>query len=263
LLILRWRRVVILVQYQGDDARQGGFCRANFALSPADAVGPDYYDEHSDALKRDQIALMDRYCAQIYALNPDLLHVLPPRAEFLPYSHISLDEWSPRYCQMEDRPLRIGHAPTHRGVKGTVHLLTAADELRDRGHEFELVLVEGMSNSDAKKVYEQVDILVDQLYAGWYGGLAVELMALGKPVVAYIRQEDLYRIPKAMRADLPIIRAEPSSIADVLESLLTRPRSELVAIGQRSRTYVERWHDPIAIAQRVKDDIEAALSIRP
>ena len=262
LLVLRWRRVVILVQYQGDDARQGGFCRANFGLSPADAVGPDYYDDRSDDLKRKQIELLDRYCSRIYALNPDLLHVLPSRAEFLPYSHISLDKWTPHYTQMEARPLRVGHAPTHRGVKGTAHVLEAADELRRRGHEFELVLIEGLSNMDAKALYEQVDVLVDQLFAGWYGGLAVELMALGKPVVAYIRDGDLDRIPEGMRAELPIVRAEPSSIVDVLESLITRPRSDLVALGKRSRAYVERWHDPTVIAQRIKDDIEAELAAR-
>lgn len=260
LFVLKARRVVLMVQYQGDDARQGGFCRANFSLSPADAVEPDYYDDRSDAIKQRQIELMDRYCARIYALNPDLLHVLPPRAEFLPYSHISLDEWIPRYTQMEDRPLRIGHAPTHRGVKGTVHILDAAEELRRRGHEFELVVIEGLSNRDAKVVYEQVDVLVDQLYAGWYGGLAVELMALGKPVVAYIRDTDLARIPKGMRADLPLVRADPSSIVNVLESLITRPRSDLVVLGKRSRAYVERWHDPVAIAQRIKWDIETELS---
>lgn len=262
LSILRWRRVAVLIQYQGDDARQGGFCRANFALSPADAVGPEYYNAQSDALKQRQIELMERYCARIYALNPDLLHVLPQRAEFLPYSHIALDEWVPHYTQLEDRPLRIGHAPTHRGVKGTVHVLEAAEELRNRGFEFELVLIEGLTNQDAKTVYERVDILVDQLYAGWYGGLGVELMALGKPVVAYIRDGDLNLIPEGMRRELPVVRADPSSVVDVLESLLIGPRSELVALGKRSRAYVERWHDPIAIAQRIKDDIEAELTAR-
>jgi hypothetical protein len=262
LLLLSMRRVVLLVQYQGDDARQGAYCRENFALSPAGAVGPQYYNSRSDALKRRQIQLMDRYCSRIYALNPDLLHVLPARAEFLPYGHISLDEWIPRYNQGEERPLRLGHAPTHRGVKGTVHVLAAADELRRKGHEFELVLIEGLNNQDAKAIYEQVDVLVDQLYVGWYGALAVELMALGKPVVAYIRDGDLNRIPADMRADLPIVRADPASLVDVLESLLLWPRSDLLAIGRRSREYVERWHDPIAIAQRIKTDIESELANR-
>jgi hypothetical protein len=262
LFLLAKRETVLLVQYQGDDARQGGFCAENFALSPANAVGLDYYDAHSDARKRQQIELMDRYCSKIYSLNPDLLHVLPPRAEFLPYSHIALDEWTPHYTQAEGRPLRIGHAPTHRGVKGTGHVLAAAEELRRRGYEFELVLIEGLSHQEAKDVYKQVDVLVDQLYAGWYGGLAVELMALGKPVVAYIREGDLGFIPEEMRADLPIVQANPSSIVDVLRSLLECPRSDLVALGTRSRAYVERWHDPIGIAQRIKTDIESELASR-
>jgi hypothetical protein len=41
------------------------------------------------------------------------------------------------------------------------------------------------------------------LFAGWYGGLAVELMALGKPVLAYIREEDLSFVDPQMRYELP------------------------------------------------------------
>lgn len=259
LFILRARNVVLLVQYQGDDARQGDYCRKNFVLSPADAVGPEYYNNRSDARKQKQIRLMDRYCTRIYALNPDLLHVLPSRAEFLPYSHISLEEWHPVDAPDERLPLRIGHAPTHRGVKGTSHVLKAAERLRREGHQFELVLIEGLSNREAKERYKDVDVLVDQLYAGWYGGLAVELMALGKPVVAYIREDDLHGIPEQMRTDLPIVRADPHSIRDVLESLITCPREDLVGLGRRSRAYVEKWHDPVAIAERIKADIETEL----
>ena len=55
--------------------------------------------------------------SKIYALNPDLLHVLPGCAEFLPYSHIDLSEWTPVYPTRSNHPLRIGHAPSHRAVK--------------------------------------------------------------------------------------------------------------------------------------------------
>ena len=64
-----------------------------------------------------------------------------------------------------------------------------------------------LSNKEARKRYETADILIDQLLAGWYGGLAVELMALGKPVICYIREDDLKYIPKEMRDELPIINA--------------------------------------------------------
>ena len=99
---------------------------------------------------------------------------------------------------------------------------------------------------------------MDQLIVGWYGGLAVEAMALGKPVIAYIRQEDLHFIPHQMKKDLPIIQAEPDTIYAVLEKVLNMPRTEILNIAHKSRAYVERWHDPLAIARRIRSDMENA-----
>lgn len=257
--LLKVLKKPIFIQYQGDDARQGDFCRSNFSVTFADQVEPGYYTEVSDQAKRKRITYYTTIAEKIYALNPDLLHVLPETAEFLPYSHISLIDWSPIFTQMEDRPLRIGHAPSHRGVKGTELIIDAAGRLKQAGYDFEFVLVEGLSNAEAKEVYKTVDVLVDQLFAGWYGGLAVEAMALGKPVVAYIRQEDLHFIPESMRNDLPIFQAEPNTIVDVLKEILVLPRSQLLEKAKQSRAYVEKWHDPVSIAKRIKQDMEKAV----
>jgi hypothetical protein len=109
-------------------------------------------------------------------------------------------------------------------------------------------------------MYARADLLVDQLLAGWYGGLAVELMALGKPTICYIREEDLKFIPEAMRAELPIINATPSTIYDILKEWLTVRRHMLPELGQRCRHYVETWHDPLKIAARLKSDYEEIVA---
>ena len=102
---------------------------------------------------------------------------------------------------------------------------------------------------------------MDQLFAGWYGGLAVEAMALGKPVVVYIRQDDLRLIPNAMRLELPLFRWTRHD-PDGLRRVLTMPRHELHALGRRSRAFVERWHEPLKIADEMKAAYEAALRRR-
>lgn len=261
LLVLRAAGCTLLVQYQGDDARQGDFCRATFAESPAHHVTTDYYSETGDAFKRQQIRLLGTFCHKVYALNPDLLHVLPPAAQFLPYSHISLTDWSPAYASETDNtPLRIGHAPTHRGVKGTDQFLSALEVLHAEGLAFELVLVEGKTQAEAKALYATTDVVFDQLYAGWYGGLAVEVMALGKPVMVYLRDEDLQFIPPEMRADLPFIRTARHTLVDDLRALLRTPRRQLVQAGKQARAYVEKWHNPAHIAQRVLADIREVQS---
>jgi hypothetical protein len=260
LYFLKLMNKPVFVTYQGDDARQGGYCLEHFEISIATQVDSNYYNSASDAFKRRSINRLAKYAHQIYSLNPDLLHVLPLSAKFIPYSHILLDDWLPIYSQLDNRPLRILHAPSHRKAKGTEILLNALNKLKLQGFDFELLLVEGVSNAEARKMYEKADVLVDQLFAGWYGGLAVELMALGKPTIVYIRDEDLKFIPVEMKAELPFIRATPFSIQEVLKDVIEMPRQELIALAQRSRSFVEKWHDPVKIASEIKNDYEAALA---
>jgi hypothetical protein len=256
---VQWLDKAVFVTFQGDDARQGDYCRSHYPITFANRVEQGYFCSASDAFKRRSIAQFSRRSHVVYSVNPDLLNVLPPGARFVPYGHLFLEEWAPSYTQLHSGPLRILHAPSHRGVKGTDLILAALDDLKSQDFEFELLLVEGMSNAQAKEVYVRADILIDQLFAGWYGGLAVELMALGKPVLAYIREEDLKYIDPLMRQDLPIVQTTPDSVTAVLRSMLEMPRSDLLSLGQRSRAFVERWHDPLRIATQIRQDYEQAL----
>jgi glycosyltransferase involved in cell wall biosynthesis len=259
LYLLKLFGVKIYVQYQGDDARQGDYSVSNYLINFAKFLPESYYNKKSDDLKRKRIKLIDGVAEKIYALNPDLMNVLPSRAEFLPYSHIDLKDWGPVYNKIEGRPLRVGHAPSNRLVKGTDFIVNAIDKLKQEGYSIDFVLVEGLENKAAKEIYIGLDIVIDQLLAGWYGGLAVEVMALGKPVITYIRDGDLRHIPEQMKNDLPIINASTSTIYDVLKSVLLMPKMELYEIARKSRAYVERWHDSDRIAARIKRDMEITL----
>jgi hypothetical protein len=253
----------IVVTYQGDDARQGDFCRGAFEISPATEVEPGYYTAESDERKRHSIARFAKYADRIYALNPDLMHVLPPQAEFLPYANVDLREWTPSALSELPKRLTVLHAPTHRGAKGTSYILEAVKRLQEEdGLEFNFRLVEGVSREEARRIYEGADLLIDQLLCGWYGGLAVEFMALGKPVICYLREQDLRFLPPQMRADLPVISATPETIYQVLKEWLTVRRQDLLATGARGRLYVEKWHDPLKIAARLKNDYEVIMGMK-
>jgi glycosyltransferase involved in cell wall biosynthesis len=254
LRLLKWSGKGIVVTYQGEDARQGDYCREHFDIHFADEVEPGYYSRASDNRKRLRIQRFDRYADRIYSLCPDLLHVLPPHAEFLPYAHVDLRKWHPEVGvqQVGDTPVVL-HAPSHRGVKGTRFVLEAVSRLKEEGVKLEFVLVENMSYADAMQAYQRADLLVDQLLCGWYGGLAVELMALGKPVVCYVREDDLRFIPDEMRKELPVIHATPGTIYEVLKQWLTVRQKNMREQGIRSRRYVEKWHNPLQIAARLRD----------
>ena len=74
--------------------------------------------------------------------------------------------------------------------------------------------------------------MIDQVLAGWYGGFAVEAMAMGKPVACYIRDEDLAVIPTGMRRQLPLVRVHPDTLEQDLEAAIAQ-RASWPSGGQR------------------------------
>jgi hypothetical protein len=259
LSILKLRKIPIFVHYQGDDARQGQFSLQNYRVSIASEVGDNYYSSESDKHKKSQIRLLDKFAAKIYALNPDLLDVLPKRAEFIAYNHVDPEVWEGPSGAPKGS-LTILHAPSDRRVKGTRLILDSLEKLKQEGFEFEVIIVEGLAHAEAKKVYEQCDLVIDQIYAGWYGGLAVECMALGKPVMAYIRDSDLEKIPVQMAQSLPVIRTSKDTLTQDLREVLLLGPSKLGEIAASGVVFVKQWHNPEKIARKILEDYRDAIS---
>jgi hypothetical protein len=76
--------------------------------------------------------------------------------------------------------------------------------------------------------------------------------------VAYVRSEDLVGIPAEMRDDLPVVSATPDTVYGMLRTFLAMSPDERAALGVRSRQYVERWHDPVRIAESLAADYRRA-----
>jgi hypothetical protein len=256
--ILRRLGKKIVVTYQGCDARQRSYFARHFAISACREA--DCYQgicsTDDDQVKARRIKKFGRYAHKIFSMDPDLLHVLPPQAEFLPYASVDLDEWLPAIKPPRNDRLTIVHSPTNRGAKGTRYIEEAIVKLKEGGLDVDFIEVENVPHERVREIYEKADLAVDQLLIGWYGGFAVEMMALGKPVICYIREEDLKFIPLEMAGDLPLINADPDTIYDVLKRVIAE-RGSLRAIGERSRSYVERWHDPLKIAEITKAAYES------
>ena len=138
-------------------------------------------------------------------------------------------------------PLII-HAPSDKKFKGTEYILKAICKLK-KDYNFHFKLINGINHEDAKKIYEEADIIVDQLFTGAHGVFSVEAMAMGKPVICHIREDLKNKYPK----ELPIISANPDTIYSVLKVLIedAKLRHE---IGKKGRAYVEQYHDARKIA---------------
>jgi glycosyltransferase involved in cell wall biosynthesis len=237
----------IFVTYQGDDVRTAEALRARLGAAP---WLDDYYDRRDDERKRLAASRVAAKADGIFVLNPDLVELVP-HAQFLPYSNVDLHAYAVAPPPNNAKPVVV-HAPTDRRTKGTEHVMAAPKALGD----VELRLVEGVTRDAVRTALEQADVYVDQLLVGWYGGTAVEAMALGRPVVAYIREDDLGHVPAEMRDDLPIVRATPETLPDAIREALHR-RDELAG---RGRAFVERWHDPLKVAERTKTAYEDAVA---
>ena len=250
LSVLRIRRCRIIVIYQGDDARQGDYSLNNYDVSIA-SITQEYYSSRSDRRKRRHIARLEKFGAKLLALNPDLLDVLPPESSFLPYSHINLGTWTQVAYPKLDGPLVIGHAPSVKSVKGTEKISQAVDRLRDKGIDVELRLFHKIPNNKIRESIASCHVLIDQIYAGFYGGVAVEAMSVGRPVLCFIRHADLRHLPKEMVDDLPIISISASTLEADIEELSLLSEEQLRDLASKSRQYVEKWHDSDSVAKLV------------
>jgi hypothetical protein len=198
-----------------------------------------------DARRRYTIRKVLPFFDRVFYLNPELGHVVP-EGQFLPYASVEIEKFDVKLPSPEGRPI-ILHAPSDGSIKGTPMILDALEQLRTR-YDFDLILVEKKTHEEALALYRSADIAIDQVFAGWYGGFAVEMMAMGKPVACYIREQDMKFVPPAMRDDLPILQIDPRRLVDDLAIILER-RAEWQNVGERSRRYVERWHNPDHIAK--------------
>ena len=166
-----------------------------------------------------------------------------PEAEVIPPG-IDLSGIDPVPPSDRARPV-ILHAPSSRRRKGTEHVIAACE-----GLDADLEIVEGLHHDEAFARYRDADIVVDQLNAGWYGILAIECMALGKPVVTFLHDEALRRTEEAFETRVPIVSATAETLRERLRPLVA-DAAERRRLGAASRAYVERVHDIERIADRL------------
>lgn len=197
-----------------------------------------------DAAREHLIDTVLPLCDQVFYLNPELAHYIG-RGIFLPYSNVDVETVLPADSRRPG-PLRILHAPSDDAIKGSPAIEAAIARLRTE-FEFEYIAVRKLPHAEAMALYRDADLVIDQVLGGWYGGFAVEVMAMEKPVVCYLRHADLDVLPEGMRRDLPILGVDPRRLVEDLRLILGR-QSELSDIGAASRRYVLKWHNPRSIA---------------
>jgi hypothetical protein len=166
-----------------------------------------------------------------------------PEAEMIPPG-IDVSAFTPVPPSDSARPLVV-HAPSSRARKGTEFVIAACEQL-----PVGLDIVEGVPHDEARRRYARADIVVDQLNAGWHGIFALEAMALGKPVLSYLKPDVVAQAEAHYGTKVPIVPTTKETLVDDLRRLVESP-PERRRIGAASRTYVERVHDIDVVADRL------------
>lgn len=220
----------LVMHHWGGDARS---MRLSHQLSPY-PLPPGYMDDLAIA---DRLKLLSKYIKHAIVQDVELL---PHISDYYEQVHIlplccNVDAFHPVYPTAKPS-IRIVHAPTNRAFKGSAYIEQTVKDLSSR-FSFEYIVIENCSHSEAVQQYQQADLIIDQVLSGTYGMLAVEAMAMGKPVIGYLRED----VQEGFPIKPPILNANPDTLYGVLSEVLLYPE-ELETIGRASRSYVERIH---------------------
>jgi glycosyltransferase involved in cell wall biosynthesis len=238
LLKLAGKRVI--VHPYGGDARLATRTRARGGWHAYSEIAPGDEDR-DEAEVAARVAALGRRADAVLG-SADLVEDLPRLDGMFPFP-IDVGEWKPVPVD-ESEVVRILHAPNHPQYKGTRHVAEAVERLKAEGEPVELLLVQGLPLHEARSLYEQAHVVVDQLLIGAYAQFAIECMAIGRPVVCYLNPRFAEHHPEW--AEAPIVSATPDTIVDELRRLVRDPalRDEL---GGRGPGYVRRHHSLEAV----------------
>ncbi|MGG4035714.1 hypothetical protein ABEV74_18645 [Paenibacillus cisolokensis] len=236
----------IIIHHRGNDVRSRALAfKGKGYVNPyvnAECSLPDdeidrnlrYFAKHASAAIVQDYELYG-YVIDYYAKEGKPVYVLPRL--------IDVSAVQPAFKGSSHEPPLVVHAPTQRDFKGTAWIEEAVSRLR-KEMPIRFRLVEGMSHAEALQLYREADIVIDQVLCGAYGNLSVEAMALGKPVICYIREDLVSRYP----LDLPVVSANPDNLYDMLK-MLVKDKEMREVRARLGRAYVERHHSASVVIQ--------------
>ena len=172
--------------------------------------------------------------------TPDLKQFLPD-AEWIPFPY--------NIRGMKEREgwndvVRIVHAPSDRGKKGTIHILRAIKELK-KEYTIHFELIEGKPNSYVLERMAASDIVIDQIGPGWYGKVTLEALYSGAVSCFYVNPELSKYIP--LDFFVPIRKETVTErIAGLIED--ERLRNRLRAKGYE---YLKKCHNSEQILKQL------------
>ncbi|MCR2822854.1 glycosyltransferase family protein [Lederbergia panacisoli] len=239
---LKRRNKKMIMHHWGNDVRFHDQARKNnpYVYTEDSPPNETIHDKLTKITAYIKEAIVQDYEVYDYVKNYyEKVHVLPIAID-LQYFHANYPS------VLKEKPL-ILHAPTNPDFKGTYYIEKTLENLKQE-YDFEYRRIEKMSHDEVINIYKDADIIIDQVLCGSYGLLSVESMALGKPVIAYIRPDLVSCFP----AELPIVNSSPDNLYNQVKALLDNP-IQRKKLGIKGREYVEKIHSHNVVVNQLLD----------
>lgn len=200
-------------------------------------LDPDFVDL-LEGIARDNVRAFADFDGPTFVTSPVLLRFVPS-ARWLPLT-IDVDRWATDRGVFERDVPVVVHSPSS-AQKGSVWIDPAMRALADEGL-IEYRRLTDIPHDRMPETIQDADILVEQLGAGGYGVAACEAMAAGRVVVGTVTPLVRRHIASTTGLEVPIVRANRESVAEVVRSLVADPTGSR-DLGAAGAAYVRALHD--------------------
>ena len=258
--ILRITRKPVMVEWLGSDIRiPEVVSKDNPYYKEASELGK--YSYNFESAKRSS-AIQSKFAKlnAIPVVCPEMSLFLDkslfPRFVLL-FQRISTKEIEPKLPDANNDHPVVVHTPSDRNAKGTFQVRRVVDSLRNKGCQFEYIEIHNKTRKEAVEATRKADIYLDQFIVGGYGMAACEAMAMAKPVFCYLMPSVVELLPPSCA----IINTNLDNLEHTLEKYIKCAPLRNTA-GQKSRSYVEQYHDAESIAKELITIYQKALQRR-
>ena len=232
-----------IMHYWGSDIRQSDIA-INYVFFKTLEELQKVYPAKDDDIKRKIIKRIEKYVNVSIAGDYPLVPYCP-KSSIVVKQALEISNLPFIGCENKNGNIRIVHAPTDREKKGTKYVLAVIERLKQEKNNIDFFLVEHKTHDEALEIYKNADIVIDQIVLESHGTLAMECMALGKPVLCRIDEKFIKDYQ-----DIPLLNTDPDNIYENLKLLIEDPDLRK-SLGEKGRKYVEEIHDSKKIAKQL------------
>jgi hypothetical protein len=146
--------------------------------------------------------------------------------------------------------IRILHAPSLKGIKGSDCIRETIGRLQEQGYEIDYVEICDQANAVVMWEILQSDLVVDELYSDTHGAMfALEAAAFGKPAIVcgYGREELERFVPP--EATVPTHYCPPEQFEESIRRMLYDQKYRM-ACGKCAIEFSREWASPKSAAER-------------